>query len=274
MLNINIVSSKKNSFIGFRNTYAKLTMNALKKLPTKVDDRLTDAIVQFRFDADWPFELLVGVFSDTVKDIFEVDFTNFNRHKERLASLSSSDLKIAFNPPIVLSNQKIKLSFQPEFAITFNIEKEYVGWSYYQPLISDTLTKLFNTQKINGFTRIGVRFISQYPGVELFDEIKMGAVVDLTGFTGHATTLRTEISGNGFTAIVQAANMIRIQNREGRGIKDVPTSLLDIDVFERFFEPVKLDEALVVMNNLHQKEKELFFALLKPDFLKSLNPVY
>ena len=65
---------------------------------------------------------------------------------------------------------------------------------------------------------------------------------------------------------LQLANNANNQNRLG--------SIIDIDTFrdhdlEKFFS--KKEE---IINRGHTKEKELFYSLLKEDFLNTLNPIY
>jgi uncharacterized protein (TIGR04255 family) len=81
------------------------------------------------------------------------------------------------------------------------------------------------------------------------------------------TVLRTEIEHNeNFSSTIQIANNAINRGKIG--------SIIDIDTFCTnnlldFFSNKK-----EIINNAHTNEKELFFSLLKTDFLKTLNPTF
>jgi uncharacterized protein (TIGR04255 family) len=50
-------------------------------------------------------------------------------------------------------------------------------------------------------------------------------------------------------------------------------SVIDIDVI-REHNITNIDELIIGINNAHSIGKDLFFSLLRPEFLESLNPVY
>ena len=80
------------------------------------------------------------------------------------------------------------------------------------------------------------------------------------------TIVRTEIEQDSFKSSLQVANNANHNNKLG--------SIIDIDTFTElnlkdFF---KQKEALV--SDGHTKEKELFYSLIKDDFLNTLNPTY
>ena len=50
-------------------------------------------------------------------------------------------------------------------------------------------------------------------------------------------------------------------------------SVIDIDVF--FEGEIKdLDTLLSILDEIHSKEKEIFFSFLKPEYIETLNPKY
>ena len=78
--------------------------------------------------------------------------------------------------------------------------------------------------------------------------------------------MRTEIEQGEFSSSLQIANNVIINGKLG--------SIIDIDTFvtknlESFFSN-KTD----IIHAGHLKEKELFYSLLKTEFLNTLNPTY
>lgn len=57
-------------------------------------------------------------------------------------------------------------------------------------------------------------------------------------------------------------------------VEIIKTSMVDIDVISDELEITNLDDLLKAIEENHTKEKEIYFAMLKEDFLKSLNPEY
>ncbi len=51
-------------------------------------------------------------------------------------------------------------------------------------------------------------------------------------------------------------------------------SIIDIDTFREYNDNCFLENIVTEIENAHKTEKTLFFSLLKPDFIKSLNPHY
>jgi uncharacterized protein (TIGR04255 family) len=61
---------------------------------------------------------------------------------------------------------------------------------------------------------------------------------------------------------------LKLQSKE----KTVKGSLIDIDV--AFENTINTKEVTEIVEQAHNEEKKLFFSLLNPSFLKSLNPEY
>ena len=57
-------------------------------------------------------------------------------------------------------------------------------------------------------------------------------------------------------------------------ITSVPVSIIDIDVIADKLEINNLEKLMEYIDKVHQNEKEIFFKILKDDFLKSLKLEY
>ena len=102
--------------------------------------------------------------------------------------------------------------------------------------------------------------------MNIIDNINLKICINDEGINYKNTVIRTEMAQDTFISTLQIAN--NISNKKQFG------SIIDIDTFKDndltdFF---RVKETLI--NDGHSKEKELFFNLLKEDFLSKLNPEY
>jgi uncharacterized protein (TIGR04255 family) len=80
------------------------------------------------------------------------------------------------------------------------------------------------------------------------------------------TIVRTEIEQGEFSSTLQVANNAIINGKLG--------SIIDIDTFVTKNLDTFFSKKTELINAGHLKEKELFYSLLKPEFLNTLNPTY
>lgn len=66
---------------------------------------------------------------------------------------------------------KIKIQIQPN-SIIFNCLNEYIGWNLYKIEIEKVLEQVSKSSVIEKFVRIGIRYISEYPNIDLQECVK------------------------------------------------------------------------------------------------------
>ncbi len=64
------------------------------------------------------------------------------------------------------------------------------------------------------------------------------------------------------------------QQLSSKQTETIKTSIIDIDIIAEKQETKTLKELLSVIENNHTIEKEIFFGMLKEDYLQSLQPQY
>lgn len=257
----------------FLYVYKIETLNCLltrnMKIPKKINpDNLKDSIVQIVFNTGIAPELFLGTFNNILSDIFKFS-VGFPKQKE---------LKVTENNEIILeggffldTNESIKVNVSSN-VIVFNSYKNYIGWDHYFPIIKTTIEKLFATNLIKEIKRIGIRYISQFDNTSLIDNLNMNLSIDIPNKNLEATQIRTEFTEGEFRIILTLIN--KIKQLQGDTKKDLNTSIIDIDVIQL---PANLNNSkttLEAIENGHQKQKAVFFSLLKPTFLETLNPEY
>jgi uncharacterized protein (TIGR04255 family) len=156
--------------------------------------------------------------------------------------------------------------------LVFNSLEKYPGWKAYFHCISDVLKMLFEKGLVKSISRIGLRYISEYPGMSVLEVMKERPVLSLPQGVGQNITYRTEIRNEDYTIVLNVADRV---TKQGVILPESFFSLIDIDVFKEFAHPLPdVETVLSVTDHLHKIEKEVFFGILKEDYIQSLNPEY
>jgi uncharacterized protein (TIGR04255 family) len=135
----------------------------------------------------------------------------------------------------------------------------------FSQIILDVLSKVENIKIINTIERIGIRYINFFE-TNIFEKINLKVYLEEDEIQYNNTIVRTEIEQGEFKSTLQTANNAIINEKIG--------SIIDIDTFttnnlESFFS-----RKIEIIEAGHLKEKELFFSLLKTEFLNTLHPKY
>lgn len=156
-------------------------------------------------------------------------------------------------------------------SISFTCSEGYLGWPQYQLLIQQVLTRIFQTGRISKFTRLGLRYINALPWAPLNQQLQV-KLPDLPGLstpehTLYQTTLRTP---DGYRVVLVLTDRPdAVEETSG------PVSLFDVDIMWEPAQPItELAELFHQIDRAHTREKEVFFGLLSPEFLRELNPQY
>jgi len=241
------------------------------KIPKKISpDNLIATIVQVLFESPISSELFLGTFNSLFSD--SLKFVAASPKKTEIIPKIGELLLEPIEKGFFLDKEeKIKVEVTGN-SLGFNLYKSYVGWEKYFALIGSIIGKLFAAGYIKEINRIGVRYISQFAKVNLFDSLNINLSIQLPNNDLNSAQIRTEFNEDAFRVILNLINRINQVNGELR--KNLNVSIVDIDVIQ---EKIKLDNSKIVLEtiaNCHQKQKSIFFSLLKPEFLETLNPEY
>lgn len=231
-------------------------------------DYLRDTIVEIRYEAELPYDILKGLLYKELIGDFQL-LSEINP----LGILQlgpQQHLKLGGSDALDFTDEEIKIQIH-ENRIVFNSLGSYPGWKQYFPKIQTVLRKLFLTKYINSFRRVGIRYISEFPDILIFDKIKLNLSFTFTEAALYNTTVRAEMNEEGSRVVLNLANNVRRQPPH----QDNFFSIVDIDVIEEVpFNAVNLDGLFKHIDRLHSIEKRIFQKLLKPEFLNTLNPEY
>ncbi len=234
-------------------------------LPKKIDDGLKDAIVSLKFISNLPKGTELGIFylkfQDLLKPIIIPNSTLMTGSNLVIEQLANSFLS---------QDENFRVEFNSG-EIIFNIHNNYCGWEYFSLFIESIVRRLFDEAFISGVYRIGLRYISQFENISIFD--KVNAKISLNLVVGDVRgQARFELFKDDFFIFLSMENM-RVFPLEYSKADFI--SIIDIDVIKDFSK-IETSKLIVLkkIEDAHTIEKEIFFSLLKTDFLKSLNPEY
>ena len=232
------------------------------KIPRKIDDRLRDAIVSVQFEPGVAANAVEGYFDVLFKDTFEA------------ISLGQPN-RIQIDQLVIQPQQTFYIQREKKFrvditsnSITFNLINEYLGWKEYSTVLKETLTLLLKEKVIAKVNRIGIRYISVFDQLRIFDKIKPNLRFLPFDENSSRAQFRIELDRDPFLVIVTIINAF--PKPEGEIY-----SVIDIDTIKIFDLPeVSSQEILKCLEAGHSEQKEVFFSLLEQEFIQSLHPEY
>ena len=238
------------------------------RLPTKITPcPIVEAILEIRFVTSESWRTLPGLLYAKIRERYpeqrdlslaqlpeeirrqQVGFANLP-----LMQFLSSDFLVQFGPRVV------SLVTKPN---------SYPGWTALEKEMTWLLAQLQECGFISESERLGVRYINFLPQ-NVFEQLILSVTVSQHQLTSGETSVTNVLRKKPFTARLHVANSAILGSetdvRKGSVIDiDVWLGPLDFDLFTN--ELAKINEA-------HRFEKEIFFGLLKPEFLSSLAPAY
>lgn len=223
---------------------------------------IVDALLEVRFTSNINANAVFGlIYSVLQKDFQKVETLPILQLPD---TVRTSDPNLKYKPYYKISNENLVIQIGPD-VISISSFPEYLGWKLFSTIIFDVLTKIENVGIINVIERVGIRYINFFE-TNIFEKVNLKVCIGTDDILYKNTIIRTEIEQEEFSSTLQVANNVIINGKLG--------SIIDIDTFatknlDNFFS--RKTEHL---NAGHLKEKELFYSLLKPEFLNTLNPTY
>lgn len=234
-------------------------------LPNSITpNRIKNSILEVFFDSNEPFEILFGYFYNNVLEngaYKSIELSNDN---------SSSDDNNSKN--ILFYNDTIKFVFS-ESSLIINCNDKYENWLLYFDEIKNVIN-FFNFEKEIIINKIGLRYISEYPNMDLRDNIKFEFKFGFPNISSNSFSFNTEFNYKDALIILTLRNQIpfNVTSKEEK----INLSIIDIDVIKDNIN-INIKEIENIYEKIetnHLYEKEIFFNILNESFLKSLNPQY
>lgn len=183
-------------------------------------------------------------------------------------AIRKGDPNLRFNPHFQFTQKNFIINVGPTvFSVV--CQHPYVGWDEYFMEIQDAFRKAVKIGLISKAVRLGVRYINFFDGMDIFAKLKVGIEFDGNSLIGNKNNIRTEIIEGNYLNVVHITNNATIVHQG----KSLNGSIVDIDIVNNG-GPTLMADLPKLINEAHNKEKRIFFGLLKKDYLETLGPKY
>jgi len=224
---------------------------------------IVDALFEIRFKTNIHRSAVFGMIYNVLKEDFpKVENLPILQLPE---TILIQDPKFIFKPLYRISNQSFVVQIGPD-VLTISSFPEYLGWKEFSKQIFNILDRIKEINIINSVLRIGLRYINFFENHDIFKDIRLKISLRNKNIENKNTIVRTEIEQNIYKSSLQVANNVSLDNKLG--------SIIDIDTSSAENINTFFNNKEKMINDAHFYEKELFFRLLKEEFLKTLNPIY
>lgn len=235
------------------------------KLPVEISPNpLVTSAIELRFASQIPSNNLFP----SVYKAFSDDMPHFEGNNLPL-DIKIGNPQFKYAPDYVLSNENYKLSFSNS-VLTFEHVSEYQFWKNYFPFVSKCFHAFFKIVETQYIERIGVRYASVLDKTESVDQVLITVPsLGLSSYEQKFEYYRSNIKVDNLNILLQLFDNAKAVK------KDQTISGVYIDIDASFNEKIiPGEEVLNIIDKLHGEQKKLFFSLLKPEYISTLNPKY
>ena len=236
-------------------------------LPKKIAPcPIVEAILEIRFNSSLPEDAIFGVLYNQFKD----EYPKFEQLPilQLPAAVRAQDPNLRYSQHYKTMQDHFVLQVGPRSFSISNVET-YVGWETFSKKIFTIFEQVNNSGVIDGIERIGLRYINILGGVNIFENSNF--VISLQN---NPINTKTNIT----TEIPYEMGMCRLSVTSdaeaqlgGQNGEVVLGSVIDIDAVVNSNDFKDINQAIECA---HDMEKQLFFTILKEDYINTLNPEY
>ena len=187
--------------------------------------------------------------------------------------IKEKDDRFKFSPDFSMSNDDYTVNFSNQ-VFSFESSADYKLWDNYSSFIYQQLDRLREIGIVEKVERIGVRYVSMFEGATPLNQIFKN--VPSSGVKGYVENSIFHI----FDLVPEKNDKYRVKlqiAKEAKAVKNGEQKvgvLIDIDSSLSNYNSELDTKVYQIIDDLHSCEKDLFFSLLTPSFLSSLNPKY
>ena len=239
----------------------------LEKLPTRISPcPILEAVMEIRFVTGQEWSVLPGLLYSQISDLYPKieKLAVFELPEEILRN----DPALVYAPRLRFAGEGFVIQFGPR-VISLLTRGEYSGWGR----IKEELAWLLERLKLAGFIhegeRLGMRYIDFFEE-DIFSRLVLDVRSGGQSISGVEMNFATVFRRGDLTARLLLNNGAMVT----RGNKVIGGSILDLDVWLEASGFDIFGDAVEKFEEAHRCNKEIFFGLLKTDFLDSLAPSY
>lgn len=226
---------------------------------------IREAVAEVRFESNVPADAVFGIVYQTLKK----DYPKVEELP--IAALPSqmrnADKDLWFQPHYRLISSTSTVLVGPK-TIAVGMHGEYPGWVSLSATMKNVLREFNTAAIVKQPVRFGLRYISFFP-FDIYPKLQLKISVNEESWDGEETFFKTVLARGGCKSLLQVGKGLALVGKPGE-----TGSVIDIDTFTTETGGEFLSVLDKFLESAHQSQKELFFTLLKQEFLQSLNPVY
>jgi uncharacterized protein (TIGR04255 family) len=238
------------------------------RLPIRIDPcPIVEAVLELRFITSESWLTLPGLLFAHIRERYpeqkNLPLADFPPEMRRL------EPAFIYQPLVQFLSRDFLIQFGPRVVSLVTKPNQYPGWTAFAEEMRWLLDRLQTLAFISEGERLGVRYINFFES-DIFGNLLLEVNTQGKRIAGAELSIVTVLARSPLTARLQVANSAIV----GTGNDAKRGSVLDLDVW---LGPLDFDlfhNGLEKFAAAHHFEKQVFFGLLKPEFLTSLNPVY
>lgn len=239
------------------------------KLPERIDPcPIIEAVLEIRFVTGESWSVLPGLLYSRIRERYpekiELPLCQIPEEVRR------REETLTYQPLVRFLSQDFLIQFGPRVISLVTKPGAYPGWAATRYELGWLLDQIQKAGFMDEGERIGVRYIDFFHSANIFHHLDMRA--ELAGLPASESelTLATVIQEPPFTARLHITNSAIV----GQGESHQIGSVLDLDVWIGSLDFSIFENGINRFDEAHLLVKQIFFGLLKPDYLSTLNPVY
>jgi len=236
-------------------------------LPTSISpNTIVQAIAEIRFESAIPQDAVFGqvyaAFSKEYPTVRPLDILNLP------LQIRESNPELAFSATHQMLGSGYFLQVGPR-VFHVAISGNYTRWSDFRSRIMEAYGRIHSLPLVSRVVRTSLRYMDFFEG-DVLPKLQTSFSLEDHTIAGRETMFRTVYPSHGFDTILQ------INNTSARVVDGAVTqgSVTDIDVLAVSNPDEVFTNTEDLLQRMHLCGKTIFFSLLKPDFLKTLNPTY
>lgn len=242
-------------------------------LPLNIDPcPIIEAVVEIRFSTDIYDNAVFGIVYDQLtkrkKDYQDIEKLPILQLPDNVLS----EFEYKNKPHYKISNGKYNIQIGPN-VLTVNSPIPYIGWSEFYSEIRDFCNILSDSNVVQNVNRLGIRYINFFD-IDMSENVNLSLIMDNSNYDFTNTIIRTQITEKGFANILQIANGVKMQRKQNGIDTEITGSIIDIDTYKTYTDSGFFNIFENEISQGHIVEKEIFFSLLKANFIKQLQPKY
>ncbi len=239
------------------------------KLPKKISPcPIIEAVVEIRFESSVAKEVIIGKLYNFIIEKFpESKVTRLPILQLPGEVLCDPNLK--FNPHYNFLFNNLVFQFGPQLVAISN-SGDYIGWDDFSKILLDNFSAIMKLDILTKVIRLGIRYINFFENMDIYKNISLEVKLNDKPLESKQLLTRAELDLGEFQGVVQVATNAQLAVTKIAKMG----SVIDIDISWNNPANKSSFDLSQILVQAHEKEKLLFFQMLKADFLEKLNPQY